>query len=146
MSAELQIISLAGEGANVHEIAAELQMEPAAVEYTLRKNHMLKDEEISDDDFDRIRDGLIEMALNSENDFVRARCSTFLYERKKGKLRDLSGAPQVNVQQLNVLIANSHKRILNGLRCNISNEGGTTVDVGEEQESSPEGKAIECKA
>jgi hypothetical protein len=79
---------------------------------------MLKEDEISDDDFDAIREGLVQLAKCSNNEFVRARVGMFLYERKKGPTASLKGAPAVNIANLNVLIATSHRKILDALNPN----------------------------
>jgi hypothetical protein len=124
VSLELQAIELAGQGASVTEIAAELGLEPAAVEFALARNGMMKEDEIGDDDFNAIRDGLLDLAKYSENEVVRAKVGMFLYERKKGPTAALKNAPTVNIGSLNLLIASSHERILRTL--NNGQRGGAS--------------------
>ena len=124
MSVELQAIELAGQGASVDEIAVELGLEPAAVEFTLARHGMMREDEIGDDDFNAIRSGLIDLAKFSENEVVRAKVGMFLYERKKGPTSSLKNAPTVNIGSLNLLIASSHERILRTL--NNGQRGGTS--------------------
>lgn len=121
---EIQVLELAGAGASVDEISSELRLESATVKFILTKNGMLKEDEVTDEDFNDIRDSLLQLAKFSENEFVKARVGMFLYERKKGATSSLKGAPQVNIGNLNLLIAASHKKIINALNYARSNNGG----------------------
>lgn len=138
MSAELQILELAGQGVDASDIAATMGMELPAVEFVLRRNGLIKDDEISDDDFRAIQDGLLDLAKYSKNEFVKAKVGIFLYERKKGPTASLKGAPAVNIGNLNLLIAASHERLIRALG-GTSNTGGaagasqTTTKTEEDQ-------------
>lgn len=139
---EIQVLELAGAGASIDEISCELQLEAATVKFILSKHGMLKEDEITDDDFDEIRDSLLQLAKFSDNEFVKARVGMFLYERKKGATSSLKGAPQVNIGNLNLLIASSHQKIVKALTYARSNNGGiegvTTPLPGQSQDKLPE--------
>lgn len=144
---EIQIVELAGQGASVEEISDQLQLEPSVVKFCLTRQGMLKEDEISDDDFKDIQDGLLQLAKYSENEFVKAKVGIFLYERKKGPTSSMKGAPAVNIGNLNVLIASSHQRILNALQPDRSHGSGTTGSpkvLPQQTISLPE--TSECKA
>jgi DNA-binding transcriptional ArsR family regulator len=136
MSEELQIVELASQGASREEIAADLDLEPAAVDYVLKRHGILKEEEIGDDEFNDIRQGLVDLARYSKNEFVKAKVGIFLYERKKGPTNSLKGAPAINIGNLNLLIAASHKKILSAL-------GGKELDANERDGGRPEGNPPE---
>jgi hypothetical protein len=153
MSQEIQIIELASQGAAAEEIAKELDMETAAVEYVLRRQGMIKDEEITDDDFEAIRTGLVGLAKYSKNEFVKAKVGIFLYERKKGPTNSLKGAPAVNIGNLNLLIAASHNKVLKALggvdiEHNGSNSRRSQGDSQEHSRAEPSEvrTAAECQA
>jgi hypothetical protein len=131
MALDLQVISLAGQGASVEDISSELELEPAAVKLILNRHGMLREEEISDDEFNDIRNGLVELARNSSNEFIRSKVGMFLYERKKGP-SSLKSAPIVNIASLNMLIANSHAKIVRSLTGDESNRGRPQGDIVEE--------------
>ena len=85
MSERLQILALAGEGMSRDEIAAALEMEPAAVGFVLAQEGVMKEEEISDEDFEDIKAGLIRMAKNRDNEHIRSKVGMYLYDRKDRK-------------------------------------------------------------
>ena len=144
MSERLQILALAGEGMSRDEIAAALEMEPAAVGFVLAQEGVMKEEEISDEDFEDIKAGLIRMAKNSENEYIRSKVGMYLYDRKKGPVSAMVKAPAVNIAQLNMLIAASSKQVMNSLNGN-HNESVRSRTQGAIGETGKEnGKTIEC--
>ena len=144
MSERLQILALAGEGMSRDEIAAALEMEPAAVGFVLAQEGVMKEEEISDEDFEDIKAGLIRMAKNSDNEHIRSKVGMYLYDRKKGPVSAMVKAPAVNIAQLNMLIAASSKQVINSLNGN-HNESVRSRTQGAIGETGKEnGKTIEC--
>ena len=121
VSLDLQIIALAREGLAAEEIAKAIPCELSVVDFTLRRTGMIQEDEISDDEFEEIRKGLLNIATTVVEDSVaeravRAKVGMFLYERKKGKPKDFSKAPAVNIENLNLLIASSHERVLKSVK------------------------------
>ena len=144
MSERLQILALAGEGMGKDEIAAALEMEPAAVEFVLAREGMIKEEEISDDDFEEIKNGLIRMAKNSENEYIRSKVGMYLYDRKKGPVSAMVKAPAVNIAQLNMLIAASSKQVMNSLNGNHNESVRSRAQSAIGEAGKENGKTIEC--
>ena len=136
MSEEIQILALAGEGMSAREIADSLCMEPAAVEFVLARNGQKVEDDISDDDFEDIKNGLIEMAKHSENEHLRARVGMYLYDRKRGVATSKDKAPPVNIGQLNLLIAASHKQVI----ASINGDHNASVRGGVESASGKAGQ------
>jgi hypothetical protein len=99
MSLEIQAIKLKEQGLSAEEIAVELGLEAATVRGICH-------DDISDADFEKIREGLIELAINSTNEIVRARTSIFLWEQKRG-VQQARTVPTVNVLALNAAIKNA---------------------------------------
>lgn len=76
--------------------------------YVLARHGNLKEDEVSDDDFKRIQARLIDIAKNTEDDYLAANVGKFLWERKKGAVKDFKNAPSINVNKLNMLITASN--------------------------------------
>ena len=144
MSERLQILALAGEGMSRDEIAAALEMEPAAVEFVLAREGMVKEEEISDDDFEEIKNGLIRMAKNSDNEYIRSKVGMYLYDRKKGPVSAMVKAPAVNIAQLNMLIAASSKQVINSLNGNHNESVRSRAQSAIGEAGKENGETIEC--
>lgn len=105
---ELQILSLAEQGLPASDISDTLGYDLETVQYVLARHGKLEDEEVSDDDFASIRRRLIGIAKESEDDILAARVSMFLWERKRGAIKDLKGGPTINVGKLNMLITGAN--------------------------------------
>lgn len=144
MSERLQILALAGEGMSRDEIAAALEMEPAAVGFVLAQEGVMKEEEISDDDFEDIKAGLIRMAKNSENEYIRSKVGMYLYDRKKGPVSAMVKTPAVNIAQLNMLIAASSKQVINSLNGNHNESVRSRAQSAVGETGKENGKTIEC--
>ena len=144
MSERLQILALAGEGMSKDEIAAALEMEPAAVGFVLAQEGMVKEEEISDDDFEEIKSRLIRMAKNSENEYIASKVGMYLYDRKKGPVSAMVKAPAVNIAQLNMLIAASSKQVMNSLNGYHNKSIGSRAQSAIGETGKEDGKTIEC--
>lgn len=103
MSLSTQAKSLLEQGASVTQVARELGLEESAVASLLGEQ-----DDISDEDFNEIRSGLIELAKHSENEIVRARVGMFLWEQKRGIAK--AKMPTVNIIALNNAIKNASER------------------------------------
>lgn len=101
---EMQIVRLAKDGAAAAEIAESLGLELPAVEYVLARAGQIASDEVSDEDFNIIQKRMIDIAKHTEDDNLASRVGMFLWERKKGAVKDLRNAPQVNIGALNQLI------------------------------------------
>lgn len=130
MSLSVQIQSLSEQGASADEIAEALQLSKEAVEYELARAGKIKEEDIPEEDFLIIRNRLLSIAKDSEDDNLAAKVGIFLYEQKRGTAK-MKQAPQINISQINQLILASHERLKQVYRQNIRQSGTPAEDSGE---------------
>lgn len=129
MSLAIQIQSLADQGASASEIAEALQLSTEAVEFELARAGKLKEEDIPEADFLIIRNRLLSIAKESEDENLAAKVGIFLYEQKRGTAK-MKQAPQINISQINQLILASHERLKSVYRESICQPRPASEDSG----------------
>lgn len=104
-----QIIALSREGLTSSEIAKETNLPEELVKLSLRSNNSgtEADRDISDADLALLRKNALHLALNSDNDAVKAKLTMFLIERDKPRLNN---APVTNIQVINQQIERANNR------------------------------------
>ena len=125
---ELQILALAKEGLTPEQIAVSLGLDEEAVMYVLARHGELKEDEVSDDDFQRIKNRLIDIAKNTEDDYLAANVGKFLWERKKGAIKDFKNAPSINVGRLNLLISGANDFVSN-FQKRLNGNSSNTIEI-----------------
>lgn len=129
---EVQILRLAKDGAAANEIAESLGLETPAVEYVLARAGQINSDEVSDEDFDVIQRRLVDIAKHTEDDGLASRVGMFLWERKKGAVKDLRNAPQINIGALNQLIMSAGGFVNEFRKSANSDKGGSPTNIPEE--------------
>lgn len=130
MSLAVQIQALSDQGASADEIAEALQLSKEAVEYELARAGKIKEEDIPEEDFLIIRNRLLNIAKDSDDEHLAAKVGIFLYEQKRGTAK-MKQAPSINISQINQLILSSHERLKQVYRENIRQPRTTPEDTGE---------------
>ena len=130
MSLAVQIQPLADQGASANEIAEALQLSTEAVEYELARAGKVREEDIPEEDFLVIRNRLLSIAKESDDEHLAAKVGIFLYEQKRGTAK-MKQAPAINISQINQLILASHERLKQVYRENLSRPGSASENPGE---------------
>jgi hypothetical protein len=112
MSLSVQIETLFAQGLSAEEISRELDIEASVVRYELNRLRKLDEEDIPEEDFREIRQGLLGIAKHSEDDYLRARVGMFLWEQKRGSAKMRQGPP-VNITQINQYIQAANDKLKN---------------------------------
>ena len=105
---EVQVLALAKEGLNHEQIAASLGHDVQAVQYILARHGKLDQDEVDDETFDAIKRRLQNIAVHSSDDILASRIGMFLWERKKGAIKDMKGGPSIDINTLNLLVQNAN--------------------------------------
>jgi hypothetical protein len=105
---EIQVLALAKEGLNHEQIAASLGHDIQAVQYILARHGQLDQEEVDDETFNAIKRRLQNIAVHSSDDILASRIGMFLWERKKGAVKDMKNAPSIDINTLNLLVQNAN--------------------------------------
>ena len=123
-AANTQIVTLyEQEGMKVEEIAAELNYDPLAVKAVLAgasrayqqaamQQDLTEDEDITDSEFKQLRQRMVQIALNSDDEHIVTRLGTFLWNEKKGRNNVVGIAG--GVQKLNITLINQTLQAANG--------------------------------
>ena len=130
MSLAVQISTLADQGASASEIAEALSLSVEAVEYELTRAGKVREEDIPEEDFLVIRNRLLSIAKESEDEHLAAKVGIFLYEQKRGTAK-MKQAPAINISQINQLILASHERLKQVYRENLGRPNTSPKDLGE---------------
>jgi len=95
-----------------------------------------KEEDISEQDYERIREALKQLALYSESDMVRARVGIFLFNEKKGR-NNAKGSiiknTQFNILSLNEGIKQARKALMDSTVLDLKKIEDKILGAGEEK-------------
>ena len=111
MSLALQIQALREQGCSVEEISEGLGIARETVEYELLRQGQLDENDIPEEDFGIIRQRLISIAKECEDDNLAAKVGMFLWAQKRGMPRAKNQIPALNIGVVNALILQAHERI-----------------------------------
>lgn len=115
MSLSAQISALHRQGISATDIAAalstaEMPIDKRTVEFTLAREQEISDEDIPEEDFKVIRQRLIDIAKNSDDDWLAAKVGMFCFEQKRGSAK-LKGAPAINISHINAMFVEAQNRV-----------------------------------
>lgn len=133
MAVEIQVRKLARDGMRAGEIAAELALEPATVEYILAGDK----EDFSEHDAKQMADIIKHVALHGENERNRLAAAQFAYEVKRGLKVPKSQLPTINILQINNAIRAAHADVTRLLSPSDAGGASSPASAGERPQEAP---------
>ena len=126
---DAQILELHKQGTAPEQIAESLNCSLPAVQYVLRRESK---EDFSNDDCLEMANIVKSIARDAENERNRLTAAMFAIEVGRGIKKNRSELPFVNAVQINQLILNAHKDVLNFVTRGPAQEDPGNSGTGEE--------------
>lgn len=126
---DAQILELHKQGTAPEQIAESLNCSLPAVQYVLRRESK---EDFSNDDCLEMANIVKSIARDAENERNRLTAAMFAIEVGRGIKKNRSELPFVNAVQINQLILNAHKDVLNFVTRGPAQEDQGNRGTGEE--------------
>ena len=126
---DAQILELHKQGTAPEQIAEALNCSLPAVQYVIRRESK---EDLSNDDCLEMANIIKTIARGAENERNRLTAAMFAIEVGRGIKKNKSDLPFVNAVQINQLILNAHKDVLNFVTRGPAQEDPGNSGTGEE--------------